>query len=192
MVIHFPNRCQVNHHKSVKQSTAKVSNKAPQKCQTQFNKNVWRFADNLSKYTARNMSLDYTISNGIMQGKRTIFSGESHSMNHQQSDLIEWVQLYKVFEFAVVHRAGGIVDIVVGDDDLFDEVIDPSKSKTRGHMLSLLQRCRQLEWGKPCYSSQRGNRSHALSYVVIPRGTFAVLTYSVDGLRVDKHDIPIA
>ena len=32
----------------------------------------------------------------------------------------------------------------------------------------------------------------AEEYVVIPRGTFAVLTYSVDGLRVDKHDIPIA
>ena len=50
-------------------------------------------------------------------------------MNHQQSDLIKRVQHDKVFEFAVVHRAGGIVDIVVGDDDFFDQVIDPGKSR---------------------------------------------------------------
>ena len=42
---------------------------------------------------------------------------------------------------------------------------------------------RTIEWAKGALQSE---------YVVIPRGTFAVLTYSVDGLRVDKHDIPIA
>ena len=29
----------------------------------------------------------------------------------------------------MIHRAGGIVDIVVGDDDLFDEIIDSGKCR---------------------------------------------------------------
>ena len=54
---------QIDYHKSVKQITAKMSNAEPQK-------RLKKKRKKLSKYTRRNMSLDYTISNGIMQVKK--------------------------------------------------------------------------------------------------------------------------
>lgn len=50
MGIHTPNRGQINHQKSIKQNTAKVSNAVPQK--------------------RLNMNVHYSISNGIMQDKK--------------------------------------------------------------------------------------------------------------------------
>ena len=67
MGIHIPNTNQIKHHKNVKQITSKVSNKTPQKCQTQYLKTT----DSLLVIcTHGNLSLHYTISKGIMQDKK--------------------------------------------------------------------------------------------------------------------------
>ena len=44
------------------------------------------------------------------------------------SDFVKWVQHDKFFELTMINRAGGVIDIIVGDDDLLDRIVNTGKS----------------------------------------------------------------